>query len=192
MKYYIINGYVSASTGAYSALNLLDLKNPVNFDPIQDAYYYDKYSWLLPDKNIWVYDEDDRYIDVVFLKAGEYTVGLQTQNGKCISNTYKTINVTDELIKESNNAGFKIEEFKISKSPNTGEFDCYVAFSEVADASLHLYNAVSGKGISTARNLQGLKEYKEYYTLNIETGEYILFLVVPEKNESRYLKFIVR
>lgn len=154
--------------------------------------YYDKYSWLLPDKNIWVYDEDDRYIDVVFLKAGEYTVGLQTQNGKCISNTYKTINVTDELIKESNNAGFKIEEFKISKSPNTGEFDCYVAFSEVADASLHLYNAVSGKGISTARNLQGLKEYKEYYTLNIETGEYILFLVVPEKNESRYLKFIVR
>lgn len=147
-------------------------------------------EWIIPDdQSIKILNKSDDYLELLFTKTSDYTIGLKGTKGKCEKTYFKTITVTNGHAQEPNKANnlSRIVEFNASPNPNLGKFMINIKLNEESPIRLSLLN-VSSQVVSD-ENLPSAKNFTiPFYDL-MDKGSYILILKVVD--EIKTIKLIV-
>lgn len=169
---------------------------PINDDAhllnITKAENYDYQEWIYPTNDAWVYGEDENSLQLVFLKEGSWNVGLISYLDKCTASQFKTVKtfIPDSNFEQEENT-YLISELSIDKSPNNGKFTAKIELSDKTDIKLYLYNASNGH-IIDSKEATGEKSYEIPFSVSTTTGEYILLVVAPTWQKSKWIKMIIK
>ena len=184
-----INKKVDANFLVAAEVPVNDDAHLINITPKEN---YEYVEWIYPTNDAWVYGEDEHSFQLVFLNEGIYQVGMIAHNDKCTASLFKTIKT---FTPSGNNASedntYHISELCVDKSPNNGKFISYVNLSAKTDVKLYLYNASTGHIIAT-KEVSGEKSYEIPFSVNATAGEYILLVVAPQWQKSKWIKMIIK
>lgn len=173
---------VSADIPVHDDAHLINVSSSNSFDSVE---------WIYPQNEAWVYGENNHSIQLVFLTEGTWQVGMKAYKDKCSATQYKTIHTYNANQSSSQeNTVYSITELNVDKSPNKGSFTAHVELSAKATIDLYLYNAATGH-IVDYKKATNNDVYDIPFSVSTKAGEYVLLLVAPDWQKSRWIKIII-
>ena len=154
-------------------------------------------SWPLPGTVYWVYDtttinhySQPNYENLIFTKAGTYTITMYATLGGCKDNYSQDITISEKDIKKSSDVNAVqplIQKFIVHPNPNNGNFTVDIELREQSEITLKLFG---GSTVMDHKKINGLSSYTVSYSMpGLTTGIYILQLSVG--NELKQFKLII-
>ena len=186
----VMDGEGQAPQANFVVAGQVPLHDDVHLVNIMDKAAYDSIVWIYPQENVWLYEQDDASAQLIFLQEGEYLLGMRAYKGYCSSTLYKKVKAIEQASTLEASDAYLIENFSIDQSPNSGNFTTYIELNRATDVHLCVYNATTGLVVKR-QQLTGSKCYEQSFEFNVPTGEYILFITIPEWQQSRYIKFVI-
>jgi hypothetical protein len=154
-------------------------------------------SWPIPEAIDWsfpvgvkVLSQDAVYAEVIFERAGDYAVMLNTHLGECLDNYTKTITILDALPSEGGRQSSGIvDRFEVYPNPNEGVFTIAIDFADNVNGRLRLMS-MSGNKVFT-ESLTDVSRFTLQTALqHIPSGVY--FLILEVDSDVFYKRVIVR
>lgn len=186
----VMDGEMQAPQANFLVAGQVPLHDDVHLINIMDKAAYDSIVWVYPQENVSLYEQDEQTAQLIFLQEGEYLLGMHAYKGYCSSTLYKKVKAIEQASTLEAIDAYLIENFSIDQSPNNGNFTTYIELNRVTDVHLCVYNATTGLVVKR-QQLTGSKCYEQSFEFNVPTGEYILFITIPEWQQSRYIKFVI-
>ena len=186
----VMDGEMQAPQANFLVAGQVPLHDDVHLINIMDKAAYDSIVWVYPQENVSLYEQDEQTAQLIFLQEGEYLLGMHAYKGYCSSTLYKKVKAIEQASTLEASDAYLIENFSIDQSPNSGKFTTYIELNRATDAHLCVYNATTGLVVKR-QQLTGSKCYEQSFEFNVPTGEYILFITIPEWQQSRYIKFVI-
>lgn len=186
----VMDGEMQAPQANFLVAGQVPLHDDVHLINIMDKAAYDSIVWVYPQENVSLYELDEQTAQLIFLQEGEYLLGMHAYKGYCSSTLYKKVKAIEQASTLEAIDAYLIENFSIDQSPNSGNFTTYIELNRATDVHLCVYNATTGLVVKR-QQLTGSKCYEQSFEFNVPTGEYILFITIPEWQQSRYIKFVI-
>lgn len=186
----VMDGEMQAPQANFLVAGQVPLHDDVHLINIMDKAAYDSIAWVYPQENVSLYEQDEQTAQLIFLQEGEYLLGMHAYKGYCSSTLYKKVKAIEQASTLEASDAYLIENFSIDQSPNSGNFTTYIELNRATDVHLCVYNATTGLVVKR-QQLTGSKCYEQSFEFNVPTGEYILFITIPEWQQSRYIKFVI-
>ena len=186
----VMDGEGQAPQANFVVAGQVPLHDDVHLVNIMDKAAYDSIVWIYPQENVWPYEQDEASAQLIFLQEGEYLLGMRAYKGYCSNTLYKKVKAIEQENSLHKAEGLLVESLSINQSPNHGNFTAYIELNRVTDVHLCVYNATTGLAVKRLQ-LTGSKYYEQPFELNVPTGEYILFITIPQWQQSRYIKFVI-
>ncbi len=186
----VMDGEMQTPQANFLVAGQVPLHDDVHLINIMDKAAYDSIVWVYPQENVSLYEQDEQTAQLIFLQEGEYLLGMHAYKGYCSSTLYKKVKAIEQASTLEAIDAYLIENFSIDQSPNSGNFTTYIELNRVTDVHLCVYNATTGLVVKR-QQLTGSKCYEQSFEFYVPTGEYILFITIPEWQQSRYIKFVI-
>lgn len=145
-------------------------------------------EWIIPQGATIVKTDSDE-TELIFIKPGEYEIGIITQIGDCIAQQFKKVLVVTNENKEAINGNTdtrkKLEEFLIYPNPTNGRFTADIALSARSNISIKVYN-FANNALMASKKERGSDNYSIPLDISgLPAGVYAVVLETPFGNSLR-------
>ncbi|MDF0716496.1 hypothetical protein PY092_10075 [Muricauda sp. 334s03] len=144
-------------------------------------------AWILPDE-VTVVEQSEGMAIIRFDAPGAYELILRNYQDYCYQDITKTIIVAEarELPDVGDAIAPFIKEFKVSPNPSSGTFTALVSLQEASTVVLRLFG-LGSNNVHDEQELKGSAVYEVPYTMDLQSGVYLLLLETSKGRQIRKL-----